>query len=75
MIGTSSTGNDTPKVFPKLMTDGVHVVLFTKEKRGTIVHKKKCVGTRFVGDCKSNWVMHTFRDTDEIITLCSKEVL
>ena len=73
MISTSSTGTGVFKNFPKLMTDGTHVVLFVDTGEGTVIHKKKLVGTWLVGDHRAEWVMSKFKDTDEAITLCSKE--
>lgn len=55
------------------MTDGTHVVLFVDTRVGTVIHKKKLVGTWMVGDHSVSWVMSKFKDTDEAITLCSKE--
>lgn len=76
MIASSSTGDKIKKKrsYPKLMRSDSLVVLFTKEGVGTVVHKHRLNNKLYtVGDHVSCWMMENFQETDEVITLCSKE--
>lgn len=59
--------------FPKLMTDGLHVVLFNEDKTGTVVGKisgGSCDSSynKEIGSVSSEWFMEDFEDfTGEII--------
>ena len=77
MIASSSTGDKKKdaRSFPKLMKSKGYTVLFVKKSCGTVVHKAATtIGNVYtVGDNSTEWNMSQFQDTDDIITLCSKE--
>ena len=77
MVSSSSTSdNEKEKAFPKIMKCNGYTVLFSKRKRGTVIHKDKVTfGKQYtVSDFAIDWPMEHFKDTDDVITLCSSEV-
>ena len=75
MVASSSTSGKKARAFPKLMKDKGYTVLFDREGEGTVVHKGKLTIGKVYTVCeyRSDWNMAPFEDTDDIITLCSKE--
>lgn len=77
MVASSSTGDKKKKArsFPKIMKSKGYTVLFLKSGCGTVVHKTSLTVGQIstVGEARTDWLMSPFEDTDDIITLCSKE--
>lgn len=77
MIASSSTGDKKTKArsFPKLMKSKGYTVLFVSKGQGTVIHKSELTigNIHMVGDYIPDWIMSQFEDTDDTITLCSKE--
>ena len=64
----------SPRSFPKVMKSRINTVLFTKSGIGTVIHKSKLEGRDMVGDHSTDWEMAGFKDTDDKITITSKEL-
>ena len=77
MISSSSTADKKKEArsFPKLMKGGGYTVLFLNTCCGTVIHKGKTTTGKVytVGEYTTDWNMSFFKDTDDAITLCSKE--
>jgi hypothetical protein len=65
---------ESSRSFPKVMTRSQYTVLFTKSGVGTVIHKNALEGTYMVGDHQDTWNMSDFKDTDNKITITSKEL-
>ena len=64
----------SPRSYPKVMKNNIYTVLFIKSGVGTVIHKSKIAGDNMVGDHSSIWDMVSFKDTDDKITITSKEL-
>ena len=77
MISSSSTADKKKEVrsYPKIMKGKGYTVLFTKNCRGTVIHKDAATFGKVlaVGDYCTDWCMKDFKETDDTIRLCSKE--
>lgn len=63
--------------FPKLMTDGVHIVLFNENKTGIVVGKitggtSSTDYRRDIGDVSSEWFLEEFKDFTGEVTLSNQ---